>query len=121
MSLSPIQERNARLYVQAFPEVQRLRISRARNVDGRPHLTKRFTAEFEIDGKARRVNFGQVGAKTYSDVPKAGREMPDFDMEMFKKRMSYMARASKITNSSGEYTYKIPGTANSFAFWILWQ
>jgi hypothetical protein len=112
MNLTRRQEKNARLYSQAFPEVRRLRVRRADSP------TKRFTAEFEMGGRAHKVNFGQPGATTYSDIPEAQRE---HDIDAWKKRIGYMARASKITNSRGELTYKVPGTANSFSFWILWQ
>lgn len=37
-----------------------------------------------------------------------------------KKRKAYQARASKITNKDGEYTYKIRYTPNFLSFNILW-
>ena len=36
------------------------------------------------------------------------------------KKNSYQARASKIKNSKGEYTYKIRYTPNFLSFWTLW-
>lgn len=38
-----------------------------------------------------------------------------------KKRKSYLARASKITNKEGKYTYKIPYTANYLSYHLLWM
>lgn len=37
-----------------------------------------------------------------------------------QKRNAYRARASKIKNKSGEYTYKIKYTPNFLSFNILW-
>lgn len=37
-----------------------------------------------------------------------------------QKRNAYRARASKIKNKQGQFTYKIPGTANYYAYNILW-
>jgi hypothetical protein len=69
---------------------------------------KRFAAEFTMGGKHRIVRFGDPNGSTYADGASS------------QKRNSYRARASKITNARGQYTYKIPGTANSLAYWLLW-
>ena len=37
-----------------------------------------------------------------------------------EKQKSYQARASKITNKNGEYTYLIPYTKNNLSFFTLW-
>jgi len=38
-----------------------------------------------------------------------------------KKRQLYLARASKIRNKKGEYTYKIKFTRSFLSYWILWN
>ena len=37
-----------------------------------------------------------------------------------KKRNAYRARASKIKNKNGQYTYLIKYTPNYLAYWTLW-
>lgn len=54
------------------------------------------------------VHFGQKGSITYLEGASD------------EKRKSYLARASKITNKSGEYTALIPFTSNYLAINILW-
>lgn len=95
-------ERKIRAYKQKFPQVKDLHITESDSEH------KRLRAEFTLRGKHKVVHFGLKTAYTWADgAPKA-------------KRDSYRARASKITNADGKYTYVIPGTANSFAYWILW-
>jgi len=90
-------------YKKRFPTVEHLVIkpSKVKN--------KRFCATFTLKGKNKTINFGLDTATTYFDDP-----------ALKTKRESYLARASKITNKKGQYTYKIAGTANSFAYYILW-
>jgi Family of unknown function (DUF5754) len=95
-------ERKIREYERRFPRVTKLQVRPSRKAE------KRFRAEFLFDGQARAVDFGLRGATTY------------FDGAPRKKQKSYQARASKITNAAGQYTYKLPGTANSFSYWLLW-
>lgn len=93
---------NVAKYHRIFPSVKNLHILPSHS----PH--KRFTAIFNLNGRRRVVQFGQRGAFTFADgAPRS-------------KRDSYLARASKITNARGQYTYRLPGTANSFAYWLLW-
>lgn len=66
---------------------------------------KRFV---HIDSNGKRTNFGDPNAKTF------------FDGATQEKRKSYQARASKIKNKQGEYTYKKKGTANYLAYNLLW-
>lgn len=95
-------ESRIKYYMQLFPQVKKLKIKPS-NRD-----TKRFIAEFELNGIPQKIHFGQRGAYTYFDgAPK-------------EKMLSYRARASKIKNKKGRYTYNIPGSANSFAYYILW-
>jgi ribosome-associated translation inhibitor RaiA len=89
-------------YKKKFPTVKNLVITPSK----RPE--KRFKAEFDIGQKHKTIHFGLKGAYTY------------FDGAPNKKRRLYQARASKITNKSGVYTYRKAGTANSLAYWILW-
>jgi hypothetical protein len=89
-------------YEKRFPQVKNLVLS-VSTASG-----KRLTATFVLHGQKCMVHFGLKGAYTYSDGAPP------------EKRDSYKARASKITNAKGEYTYMIPGTANSFAYWLLW-
>lgn len=89
-------------YERRFPQVSSLSIKRS------DKKSKRFRADFVMQGGHRTVHFGQPGAYTF------------YDGAPTKKMMAYKARASKIVNKDGQYTYLIPGTANSLAYWILW-
>ena len=89
-------------YTLLFPVVTQLRITNSNRKN------KRFRADFVMNGQHRVVHFGLKNAQTY------------FDGASKKKRDSYLARASKIKNKKGEYTHSQPGTANSFAYHILW-
>lgn len=102
MSKRSMLESRARAYMKRFPAVRNLVIKPAK-VNG-----KRFTAVFDLRGKKITKHFGLAGAYTW------------FDGAPVEKRNSYRARASKITNKRGQYTYKIAGTSNSLAYWILW-
>lgn len=72
--------------------------------------TKRVLVQFLVKGDKRlhTVVFGQRGAQTY------------FDGASREKRDAYRARASRIKNAAGRFTFKIAGTPNSFAYFILW-
>lgn len=94
--------RNLPRYKKRFPQVANLILQPSRVGN------KRLTAMFDIGGKRKMVNFGLRGAVTYADGASK------------KKRDSYRARASKIKNKKGQFTYLLPGTANSFAYWLLW-
>ena len=59
-----------------------------------------------IDGK--RIDFGAKGSNTWLEGASK------------QKRDAYRARASKITNKNGEYTYLIRYTPNFLAYNILW-
>jgi hypothetical protein len=59
-----------------------------------------------INGKT--IHFGDKNSTTF------------IEKEDEKKRMAYQARASKIKNKNGEYTYKIKYTPNYLAFHVLW-
>lgn len=92
------------LYEQRFPSVTNLKIIEVNQCG------KRYIAFFTYKKTTQMmVRFGQIGAFTY------------FDGASEKKQKSYKARASKITNKYGIFTYKKAGTANSFAYWILWN
>jgi len=95
-------EKNIQSYSARFPTVKNLIVF--------PSWlpTKRLVASFDLDEKKHIVHFGQRGAKTYADGTTKIRQR------------SYKARASKIKNNAGEYTYKIPGTANSLSYFVLW-
>lgn len=95
-------ERKISAYRRKFPSVKDLHVVKS----DRPG--KRLKATFTLNGKLKTVHFGLHGAVTWADG--APRE----------KRDSYRARASRIKNAAGRNTYLIPGTANSFAYWVLW-
>jgi len=95
-------EAKLKTYMRRFPSVKRL------TVEPSTAANKRLTARFVMDGRPRTVHFGQAGAFTWADGADRA------------KRDAYRARASRITNAHGEYTYVIAGTANSFAYWLLW-
>lgn len=93
---------NVSKYKQLFPQVKQLLVKPSNKKD------KRLVATFILDGDIHTVHFGQKGAFTYADGA------------TIKKRDSYRARASKITNADNQYTYNIPGTANSLSYYLLW-
>lgn len=95
-------ERRIAAYESRFPAVKALHVGRS------TRKGKRYAAEFVMNGRPHRVDFGQDSATTYLDgAPTA-------------KMRAYRARASKITDKYDRYTYKVPGTANSFSYWLLW-
>lgn len=59
-----------------------------------------------INGK--KIHFGAKNSITH------------IEQQNEKKRDAYRARASKITNKNGEYTYKIKYTPNYLSFFVLW-
>ncbi|AEA06954.1 conserved hypothetical protein [Lausannevirus] len=88
-------------YQRIFPNVKNLKITKS----GRSQ--KRYKAEFMMDGEPHIVHFGQKGAFTFADgAPES-------------KRQAYRARHSKILNK-GRTAYKVPGSASSLAWVILW-
>lgn len=95
-------ERKIREYKRRFPQVHDLAVVRS------DRTGKRLKATFSMAGRPHTVHFGLSTAYTWADGA------PE------EKRRSYRARASKITNGRNQYTYRLPGTANSFAYWILW-
>lgn len=94
--------KNITAYIKKYPQIRDLYVIPS-DVGN-----KRLTAIFNKNGKYKTVHFGLRGAFTYADGASK------------QKRDSYRARASKITNANGRFTYKIPGTANSFAYHLLW-
>jgi hypothetical protein len=100
--MNPRIKRKVTEYKRRFPQIKDLVVEES------SRKGKRLTATFTQKGEKKTVHFGQDTAFTWADGADA------------KKRASYQARASKITNAKGEYTYRIPGTANSLAYWILW-
>jgi len=94
--------RKTQEYTRLFPSVTGLQVETSNRAG------KRLVATFTLGGKRHTVHFGDASAYTWADgAPKS-------------KRDSYRARASRITNGAGQYTYRIAGTANSFAYHILW-
>ena len=77
-------------YTERFPYVTEMYITKSNRKN------KRFKAKFILYGKHKVVHFGLLGAKTY------------FDGASKKKRDSYLARARKIKNKEGNYTYNLP-------------
>ncbi|BAU79949.1 hypothetical protein A9K97_gp402 [Tokyovirus A1] len=98
--MSALQAR-IREYQRLFPSVKQLRITPS----SRPQ--KRLKATFVLGGEEKVVHFGQRGAFTY------------FDGAPETKRNAFRARHSKILNK-GRTAYKVPGSASSFAWVILW-
>lgn len=90
-------------YLNKFPDIKDLTIKRS-NIDG-----KRYVAHFTKNNKRRTVHFGSDSRSTFFD-----------DNTLLNKRKAYQARASKIKNKEGKYTYNISGTPNSFSYYILW-
>jgi hypothetical protein len=62
--------------------------------------------KISINGKI--IHYGLKGSQTW--IEGASED----------KKNSYQARASKITNKNGEYTYKIRYTPNFLSYWTLW-
>lgn len=92
----------AEKYMKKFPKVKKLRLTES------DRHGKRLKALFMLDGKKHTIHFGDFYSETY------------YDGASETKRRAYQARASKIKNKEGEFTYMIPGTANSFSYWLLW-
>lgn len=95
-------QRKAAKYMREFPTVKNLHI--VQNPKG---SSRRFTATFDMKGDNYRVHFGTSYDTYFDGAPKT-------------KRDSYRARASKITNRNGKFTFRIAGTKNSLAYHILW-
>lgn len=66
---------------------------------------KRFTYTTET---GKKIHFGDPNAVTFIDGADEN------------KRKSYRARASKIKNKQGQYTYEVYPTANWMAYNLLW-
>lgn len=66
-----------------------------------------------------KVNFGDQRYEQYKDRTTLNLygHMNHLDE---KRRKAYRNRAEKIKNKKGEYTYKIPHTANWFSYNFLW-
>jgi hypothetical protein len=54
------------------------------------------------------VDFGARGSQTYLEGASES------------KRKAYQARASKIKNKAGEFTYQKKYTPNFLSYWVLW-
>ena len=65
----------------------------------------------------KRVYFGNRDYQHYHD--KLG-HYKELNHEDKPRRSNYRKRAAGITNSRGQKTYAIPGTANWFAYHVLW-
>lgn len=71
-------------------------------------LSDRPNKKIKIVINGRVIHFGAKGSITYLEQTNE------------QKRAAYRARASKIKNKNGEYTYKIKYTPNYLAFNVLW-
>lgn len=89
-------------YMRKFPTVKDLKIERS----SRPE--KRFVARFMIGNRKRTVHFGLKGGSTY------------IDHRDKKIRAAWRARHSKIKLKDGRFAYRVPGTAESFSYHLLW-
>ena len=89
-------------YMSKFPRVTELIVEPS---DG---AKKRFRAIYFLDGVMKSTTFGSRYGTTFIDGASA------------QTRYSFHARARKIKNKRGQYTYEILGTPNSFSFWLLW-
>ena len=71
---------------------------------------KKFSVYVKKNNKVKLINFG---AKGY----------PDFRSKTATKqqRKSYLARARKIKNKSGQYTYKLKHSPNYWSYHYLWN
>lgn len=89
-------------YTRKFPQVKHLKIENSKRAE------KRFVARFELGGKRKTVHFGLKGGSTY------------IDHRDKKIRTAWRARHSKIKLADGRYAYMVAGTAESFAYHLLW-
>ena len=65
------------------------------------------------------IHFGDKRYQQYKDTTPL-RIYSNLDHLDKKRRYRYRARASKIKNKQGEYTYKNPKYANYYAYKFLW-
>jgi hypothetical protein len=100
-------EKQFKKYEKRFPAITIF----AFRYEPKEYPTKRILVQYLVKGSKNlhTVAFGLRGAQTY------------FDGAPEEKRCSYLARASKIKNAAGRFVYKIAGTPNSFAYWVLWN
>lgn len=78
-------------------------------IDGELSLSDRKGKKLKmITPKGKTVHFGSDTSNTFLEGATE------------QKRNAYQARASKIKNKDGKYTYKIPYTANYLSYNILW-
>jgi hypothetical protein len=92
-----------KLAVQLTQKLNKMGISGT--ISPSPRKNKRFV--FFTTG-AKPIHFGDPRATTFADGASE------------KKRKSYRARASKIKNKAGEFTYNKRITANFLAYHLLW-
>lgn len=72
-------------------------------------LSKRHDKKIMIRINNKTIHFGSKDSQTYLEGADEN------------KRKAYNARASKITNKIGEYTYLIRYTPNYLAYHVLWN
>jgi hypothetical protein len=83
-------------------------IAKKKGITGEIEYSATKTKRFKIKYNGKWVNFGQKGEHAF------------IDHNDVKRQKSYHARAAGIRNKAGELTYKIPGTANYYSYWLLW-
>lgn len=69
---------------------------------------KKYFVEISYRDKHKKIHFGNIN---YEDYTKHKNKL---------RRQSYQARASKITDKYGNYSYKNPFQANFWAYYCLW-
>ena len=89
-------------YMRNFPSVTELTVTPSKN------QKKRFRAIYLLNGELRTTTFGSRYGVTHIDGADD------------KRRDNYRKRAMHIKNRNGDRTYRIPGSANSFSYWLLW-
>ena len=79
------------------------------NIEGEIFLSTRKGKKLKILTPGNKwIHFGSSKSQTFLEGASE------------EKRQAYQARASKIKNKEGQYTYMIPGTPNYYSYNILW-
>lgn len=103
-----------RAIAYATERAKKLKIPNFDRIEKSPRKNKKLRIIFSLKGVDGKIDsyyqdFGLSGSFTYADGASE------------QKRNAYRARASKMKNKQGEYTYKIPYTKNYLAYWLLWS
>lgn len=80
---------------------------------------KKYRVEFNLNNQLVSLDFGDKRYQQYRDSTplKLYSNLDHYDK---KRRERYRARASKIRNKQGEFTYRNPMSPNYWSYFYLW-